>query len=210
MNTKESFNYFTHQTGIQIPQNVLKDYSNGDNDDSPFIRLFKAQIDSIKKGHNPELKVLISENFAREILTLIFEFSYKERTSILFKEIFEYNSYGDKMKFDTSIEDFVIEEILYSIIDYNYKENRFKFPMIQKAYEKINSNPEELKVFLVLWCDCGGEGGLIVRGKNIGCDTGYTHSKSSEIEFNGKIYEYEGYLFEEHEKLHKPILSKIK
>lgn len=208
MNTKESFNFFTSQTGIQIPQNVLNIYSNGDNDNSEFIRLFKPQIDSIKKGYNPELKVLISENFAKEILNIIFEFSYEERITVLFQNICKYNNYGDKIKFDTNIEDFVIEEVLYSIVDYNYKENCFKLPIIQKAYEKINSNSEELKVFLVLWCDCGGEGGLIVRGKNIGCDTGYTHSDSSEIEFNGKTYEYDGYLFEKHEKLHKPILSK--
>ncbi|REH00851.1 hypothetical protein [Flavobacterium aquicola] len=208
MNTRESFNYFTSQTGIQIPQNVLNIYSNGDTDNSEFIRLFKPQIDSIKKGYNPELRVLISENFAKEILTLIHEYSYEERITTLYKEIFNNKNYGKELKLDTNMDKIVIEEVLYSVTDYNYKENTFKFPLIQKAYKKINSNPEEIKVFLVLWCDCGGEGGLIVRGKNIGCDTGYTHSDSSEIEFNGKIYEYDGYLFEKHEKLHKAILSK--
>jgi hypothetical protein len=210
MDTKELFNYFTKQTEIQIPQNVLKYYVNGGNNNSEFIRLFKYQIDSLEKGHNPELSVFISENFAKEILTLIHEYSYEERITTLYKEIFDYNNYGEKLMFDTSIEEFVIEEVLYSVTDYNYKENTFKFPLIQKAYQNINSNPEETKVVLVLWSDCGGEGGLIVRGKNIGYDTAYSHSETSEIEFNGKTYEYQGFLSEEYERLHKLILIDLK
>lgn len=210
MDTKELFNYFTKQTEIQIPQNVLKYYVNGGNNNSEFIRLFKYQIDSLEKGHNPELTVFISENFAKEILTLIHEYSYEERITTLYKEIFDYNNYGEKLMFDTSIEEFVIEEVLYSVTDYNYKENTFKFPLIQKAYQNINSNPEETKVVLVLWSDCGGEGGLIVRGENIGYDTAYSHSETSEIEFNGKTYEYQGFLSEECERLHKLILIDLK
>jgi hypothetical protein len=210
MYTKELFNYFTKQTEIQIPQNVLKYYVNGGNNNSEFIRLFKYQIDSLEKGYNPELSVFISEKFAKEILTLIHEYSYEERTTTLYQEIFDNKSYGKELKFDTNIEKIVIEEVLYSVTDYNYKENRFKFPLIQKAYQNVNSNPEEIKVVLVLWSDCGGEGGLIVRGKNIGYDTAYSHSETSEIEFNGKTYEYQGFLSEECERLHKLILIDLK
>lgn len=208
MNTNELFDYFKKETGIQIPQNVVENYLSGKYDNSEFIRLFKHQVDSIEIGSYPELGILISPKFAKEILTLVHEYSFEERTTTLFQEILDHNNYGKELKIETSLEDFVIEEILYAIIDYNYIENKFKFPLIQKAYENINSKIEELKVVLILWGHCGGEGGLIVRGKNIGFDTGYSHGESSEVEFRGKKYEYKGFLFEEHEKIHKPILEK--
>lgn len=185
----------------------MENYSLDKHNDSEFIRLFKYQIDNLEKGHSTDLNVLVSEKFAKEILRVIYEYSYEERITILFQQVFNYYNYGKELKFDTSIEDFVIEEILHSTSDYNYKENKFKFPLTQKAYENINSNLEELKVVLVLWSHCGGEGGLIIRGRNIGFDTGYTFGEYSTVEFNGKFYEYEGFLFEEHEKIHKPILE---
>ena len=207
---KELFNYFEKQTKIQIPQNVQEYYLNGDNYNSQFIRLFKSQIDSVKRGDYPYLSVLISEKLAKEILKLVYEFSYDERITTLFQKVLNYNNYKKDIKFDTSVEDFVIEEILYSTIDYNYKEDKFDFPLIQKAYENINSNHQELKVVLILWADCGGEGAIIVRGKNTGYDTGYPHSESTEIVFNEKTYEYRGFLFENYEKLHKPIIENFK
>jgi hypothetical protein len=201
---EELFNYYTSQTGIIIPQNVQKYYLNYDGN-SRFLEFLKSQIDSTKKGYYPELLVLISEKFAKEILTLIFKFPYEERITDLFKIVCEYNKYGKDIIIERSIEDFVIEEILYSVIDYNYKENKFGFPLIQKAYKNINFNSEEVKIILRLWIDCGGEGGLIIRGKNVGCDTVYSHNEDSKIKFNGKIYEYKGFFFEEYEKSHKPF-----
>lgn len=208
MKIEEQFDYFKKKTGIQIPQNVIENYLSDKNNNSQFIRLFKDQVDSIEKGYNPILLILISPKFAKEILTLIYEYSFEDRTTTLFQEIFDYNNYSKELKIDTNIEDFVIEEILYSVIDYNYIENKFKFPLIQKAFENIESNAEEIKVILILWGHCGGEGGLIVRGKNTGFDSGYAHEDSSVVEFRGKKYEYRGFLFEEYEKIHKPILEK--
>lgn len=96
---------------------------------------------------NPDLSILVSENFAKEILKLIYEFSYEQRITILFKDICQYNNHEENIKFDTSMEDFVIEEILYTVFDYSYKENQFKFPLVQKAYETIGSNTEEIRLF---------------------------------------------------------------
>lgn len=208
MKIEDQFDYFKKQTGIQIPQNVVENYLNNKNNNSEFIRLFKYQVDSVEKGHYPELSILISEKFAKEILTLIHEYSYSERITNLFQEIFDYNNYNKELKIETNIEEFVIEEILYSVIDYNYIENKFKFPLIQKAYENIGSKTEELKVILILWTHCGGEGGIIVRGRNIGFDSGYAHGDFSVVNFKDKKYEYSGFLFEEDEKIHKPILEK--
>ena len=50
---------------------------------------------------------------------------------------------------------------------------------------------------------------LIVRGKNIGYNSGYPHNEYNEIYFNGKKFEYPGFKFEEFEKPHKPILEKL-
>lgn len=209
MNVKELFNYFTRETGIQIPQNVMDIYSNGNNNNSEFIRLFKDTVVSLEKGYQPQLSILISPQFAIEILTLIHEYSYQERITTLFQEICSYNNYNKELINNVkNIEDFVIEEILYIVIDYNYKENKFKFPLIQKAFENINSNIEEIKVLLILWAHCGGEGGLIVRGKNTGFDAGYVHGETKEIDFKGKKYEYDGFVFEEHERIHKLITEK--
>lgn len=207
-NANELFNYFTQETGIEIPQVIVKHYLNGNNNNSQFIRLFKSEIESVKNGNYPHLNVLISEKFAKEILKLIFEHSYNERITTLFQKIFDYNNYGKGIKIDTSIEDFVIDEILYSIVDYNYRNDSFDFPIIQKAYENINSDHNEMKVVLVLSVDCGGEGGIIVRGKNEGFDINYSHTESLDLEFNGKKYEYKGFVFEEYEKLHQPIIEK--
>ena len=208
MNIEEKFDYFKKKTGIQIPQNVVENYLSGKNNNSEFIRLFKHHFDSLEKDYDPELSILISPKFAKEILTLIHEYSYEKRISTLFQEIFDYNNYGKELNIETNIEDFVIEEILYAVIDYNYIENKFKFPLIQKAFENINSNTEEIKVILILWTHCGGEGGLIVRGKNTGFDSGYSHGETLELDFKGKKYEYKGFVFEDIEKIHKPILEK--
>jgi len=208
MKIEEQFDYFKKQTGIQIPPNVLENYLSDKNNNSEFIRLFKSQVDSLEKNYKPELSILISPKFAIEILTLIHEYSYEDRITTLFHEICNYNNYSTELKIETSIEDFVIEETLYAVIDYDYIENKFKFPLIQKAFENINSNTEEIKVILILWSHCDGEGGLIVRGKNTGFDSGYAHGDSSEVEFRGKKYDYKGFQFEEHEKIHKPILER--
>lgn len=204
-NIKKLFDYFTDQTGIQVPENVLQTYLNGKNNNSEFLRLFKFQIDSLEQGSAPDLRVLISEKFANEILTLIHKYPYEKRTTVLFQEVYDYQYKGREIKIEPDVGDFVIEEILYNVIDYNYRENRFDFALVQEAYQNLGSDPEEMKVVLILWSHCGGEGGLIVRGKNVGYNTGYTHGESSEIEFNTKKYEYDGFLFEENERLHKPI-----
>jgi hypothetical protein len=204
-NIKRLFKYFTDQSGIQIPKNVLQIYLSGKNNNSEFFRLFKSHIDSLKRGSVPDLSVLISEKFVNEILTLIHKYPYENRTTILFQEVYDYQYKGREIEIGKDVEDFVIEEILYSVNDYNYKENRFDFPLVQEAYQNLGSDTEQMKVVLLLWGHCGGEGGLIVRGKNVGYDTGYTHDESSQIEFNRKIYEYKGFLFEKHEELHKPI-----
>ena len=85
MNNK--FEYFAEKTGIEIPQNVLNHYLNDKNSNSEFVRLFKSQIDDVEKTLSPDLSILVSENFAKEILKLIYEFSYEERITILFKDI---------------------------------------------------------------------------------------------------------------------------
>lgn len=203
MNNK--FEYFKEKTGIEIPQNIVKHYLNRKNSDSEFMRLFKSQIDDVEKGLNPDLYILVSENFAKEILKLIYEYSYDERVTILFKNICDYNNYGKNIKFDTAIEVFVIEEILYTVNDYDFKQNQFKFPLIQKAYENIALNTEEIKVILLLWGHCGGKGGVIVRGKNIGYDSFCVHTDYSEVEYNGNFYSYQGFPPEEYETLHTPV-----
>lgn len=198
------FEYFRERTGIEIPQNILKHYSNNKNINSEFIRLFTSQLDSLEQGVTPDLSILISEKFAQRILNEIFKFSLEERISALYDKLCEHHNYKKEL-ISENTEDFIVEEILYTVIDYNYKENRFEFPLIQKAYETFGSNTEEIKVVLVLYGHCGGEGGIIVRGKNIGYDTGYTHSDESEIEYKGKKYLYRGFSFEDYEKLHQPI-----
>ncbi|TXD80880.1 hypothetical protein ESY86_20495 [Subsaximicrobium wynnwilliamsii] len=207
---EELFNDFTNQTGIELPQSIIKYYLDGRNSNSQFVRLFKSNFDSVEKRKYPYLKVLLSEMFAREILTLIHEYSYDERINDLFYEIYNYHYKDKQIIFDTNKEDFVIDEIFYATIDYNYKKNQFKFPLIQNAYEKLDSNPEFLKVILILHGSCGGDGGIIVRGKNIGYDSGYIHGEKTEVEFNDKIFEYNGYSFENYEKIHKVIEEKFK
>lgn len=212
-NTEELFNYFYKHTSIEIPKNIIKSYKKNQNQNSEFIRLFKYQIESLKKGYIPELSVLISEKFALEILKVIDETPIKERyNDILQKlEMYDTSFYNGKKIFPSldSIK-LIIEEVFGYLSDYDFKNNRFKFPLIQKAYENLNSNYNEMKVILILYGDCGGVGGIIVRGKNIGFDSGYSNLESSQIEVNGETIEYDGYLFEKHERLHKPIIENFK
>lgn len=213
INVQELFNYFTSQTGIEIPLNVLKIYSEGKNNNSNFIRLFKSHVEHLEKGILPELRILISEKFAFEILNLINKYPVQDQYDVLFSKLELYDLFfykGKKMKEGLHTEKLLIEEIFYIVNDYNYKKNIFNFPLIQEAYQNLDSNPEVMKVILVLSGDCGGESGLIVRGKNLGYDTLYTHGESSEIEFNGQTYEYDGYLFENYERLHKIIIESFK
>ncbi len=201
--TRRLFRYFKKKTGIEMPQNILSLYKNNKNSNSEFIRLFGSHVNSMKKNNQPELRVRISEEFAMEILKLIHEYPLEERVNSLLQEIYDLYYEGRKISIDTSEEKCVAEEILYWVEDYNSKENRFSFPLIQRAYENLGSNPQNINLILILWAHCGGEGGIVVRGKNIGYDAGYTHGESSEIEFNGKTFEYEGYLSENLEKPHR-------
>jgi hypothetical protein len=210
---EETFNYFTHHTGIELPKNILKNYSKGKNNKSEFVRLFKSNVDSIKKGSSATLSVLISEKFVLEILKIIDRIPKQVRYNILFEKLEMYDkSFYNKKRMIPSLdsEKLIIEEVLCYLNDYDFKANRFKFPLIQEAYENLNSNYNEMKVILILYGDCGGEGGIIVRGKNVGFDSGYPHGESSEIKFNGEIIEYDGYFFENHERLHKPIIENFK
>ncbi len=209
-NTEELFDYFFKHTSIQIPKNVLKSYQKNQNKNSQFIRLFKSQIASIRKGSTDHLSVLVSEKFALEILKIIDEIPSQKRYNVLFHKLEMYDpSFYNGKKMIPSLDSvkLIIEEVFCYLNDYDFKENKFKFPLIQKAYENLKSNYNEMKVILILYGDCGGEGGIIVRGKNIGFDSGYPHGESSEIEFNDITYEYKGYFFEKYEKLHKPILE---
>lgn len=212
INVQEQFNYFTSQTGIEIPLNVLKIYSEGKNNNSNFIRLFKSHVEHLEKGILPELRILISEKFAFEILNLINRYPAYDRYNILFNSLELYDPIyeGKKMKEGLHTEKLLVELIFYLVNDYDYAKSSFKFPLIQEAYQNLDSNPEMMKVIFVLSGDCGGESGLIVRGKNLGYDTWYTHGESSEIEFNGQTYEYDGYLFENYERLHKLIIENFK
>jgi hypothetical protein len=209
MKIEEQFDYFEKQTGIEIPINIRECYLGDRNTNSEFIRLFKYEVDTAEKGYHPDLGVLISSKFAKEILKLIYEYSCEDRTTTLLQHVFDYNNYGSQIKIEPNTEDFVVEEIFCAVSDYNYIENKFKFPLIQKAFENIGSNTEEIKVILILWSHCGGEGGIIVRGKNTGFDSGYTHIDFSEVEFEGKKYGYQGFSLEEHEKPHRPILENL-
>ena len=205
------FSDFITQSGIEIPQNILRNYKNGENNNSDFVRLFKLNFDSVQKL-NPELRILISESFVLEILKLINEFPKQNRYDILFQELESYDNFynGKKMQIDLDTEKLLTEDLLYHINDYNYNDNRFKFPLIQKAFENLDSNPEVMKVILILYADCGGEGGIIVRGKNLGFDTGYLHDELSTFEFEGTIFEYDGYTKQNYERLHKVVTLNLK
>lgn len=192
-------NFFYEKTGIEIPEKIISLYSLHRNKEFDFLRLFEAQYEDVKNGLSPYLSILISEEFAKEILNLIYEYSYEERVTILFQEICNYNK-EKKINIESNIEDFVLEEILFSVNDYNYIENKFDFFLIQKAYENIGSDFNKMKVILILFGDCGGEGGIIVRGKNRGFSSNYTHGEFSEIEYGGNKVKYLGYLFEQYEK----------
>jgi hypothetical protein len=205
------FSDFITQSGIEIPQNILSNYKNGENNNSDFVRLFKLNFDSVQKL-NPELRILISESFVLEILNLINKFPKQNRFDILFQELENYDNFynGKKMQIDLDTKKLLTEDLLYYVNDYNYNDNRFKFPLIQKAYENLDSNPEVMKVILILYADCGGEGGIIVRGKNHGFDTGYLHDEFSTIEFEGTIVEYDGYTKQSYERLHKVVILNLK
>lgn len=209
MKIEELFNYFTEQTEIQIPQNIKENYLNDRNNNSEFVRLFKSNFDSIKKDNYPDLRILISERFAIEILKLIYNYPKQERYNILFQELEMYDIFykGKKMANNLDSEKLLIEEILFYVSHYDYRKNQFKFPLIQRAYKNLDSNPDEMKVILILYASCGGEGGIIVRGKNLGYDSGYAYHESSEIEFNDEVFEYDGYSSEKQERIHKPILE---
>lgn len=207
-NLKSQFELFTRHTGIDIPKNVINCYL-GKYGNYEFIRLFKANFDSIEKDYYPELRVLISEKFVLEILKVIYSFPKEEIYNTLFSNLEMYNSFyeGKKMTNSLDSEKLLIEELLYFINDYDYRKNQFKFPLIQKAFENLDSNPNVMKVILILYGSCGDEGGIIIRGKNLGYDSSLAHGESSEIEFNEEVFQYEGFSFEKFERIHKPILE---
>jgi|SRR5690554_2138534 len=222
MNIKESFEYFYNKTEIEIPKEIQDYYLEEKNNNSSFVRLFKSQIETLKDGYQPTLSVLISETFAREILKLVYEIPKDVRMDVLFKQISNHSFNGIKniyLKnnqlysastnevFEEDTEEFILNEIFFSVKDYDFRDNKFNFSLVQSAYEKLSHNDVNIKVILILWGDCGGEGGIIVRGKNIGFNSSYPHNEYNEIHFNGKKYEYPGFLFEEYEKKHKPFLE---
>ena len=210
-------NFFAQQTGIEIPKDVLKFYALHEKKDIDFefIRLFKYQYESCKNGQKPYLSVLISEAFALEILKLIYAIPNEERMEVLFNKIsnHSFNGINKKIYFENNklysgidhnpieddIEEFILDEIFYSVNDYDYAKNEFNFHLIQTAYENLQSDCENIKVILILYADCGGEGGIIVRGKHLGYSAGYAHIDESYIVFNEKRIAYRGFIQEKYE-----------
>lgn len=203
---EQLFNDFTEETGIRIPQNIKELYLDSNNSSSEFVRLFKANFQSSK---NPQLSILISEKFVLEILNLINNYPENDRYGLLFRDLETYDTFykGKKMKPDLDSEKLLIEEILYYVSHYDYKNNQFKFPIIQRTYEKLNSNQDLMKVILILYGSCGGEGGIIVRGENVGHDCGYAHGEMSEIKMYEDTIEYRGYSSIAYERSHLAILE---
>tara|TARA_R110002072_G_scaffold294963_3_gene465571 strand:+ start:525 stop:1298 length:774 start_codon:yes stop_codon:yes gene_type:complete len=226
LNIHEMANYFAEKTGILIPKEVLDFYSLHENEnmDLEFVRLFKHQYESIKDGGNPYISVLISEKLAIEIVKLCMTIPEHNRIEILFDKIknHSFNKIGEKMYFkndklynsfknkpiEEDYEEFVLDEILYSVNDYDFRNNRFNFSLIQQAYENIGSEINNIKAILILWVHCGGEGGIIVKGKNVGYETGYAHIDDLDLNFNGKNIKYRGFLHEENEKIYTEIDKK--
>ncbi|MGH1388448.1 hypothetical protein [Kordia sp.] len=205
---------FTLNTGIEIPKNVLDFYTTHEskNINFQFPRLFSYVCQSSGK---PEMTVLLSEEFAVEILNLIYAIPEENRMQTLFNQIKanEFNEINDKYHLKNNklyngtnpkpsnddVEEFILDEIFFSVNDYDYKNNKFNFPLVQKAYKNLGSDSNYMKVILILWADCGGEGGIIVRGKNTGYCSGYAHIDDSVIVFNEKTIMYRGYMSEKHE-----------
>ncbi|WP_298901606.1 hypothetical protein [uncultured Psychroserpens sp.] len=209
---------FASTTGIDIPKEIVDFYElhEDKNIDFEFIRLFRDLYGSSKKGEYPYISLLISENFALEILKLIYAIPDTNRMEILFESIKNhpfngihtkiylknntlYRSIDDKPIAEDT-EEFIIEEILFAVNDYDYRSNSFNFPLIQKAYESLNSDSSNIKVILILSVDCGGEGGIIVRGKHMGYSASYAHIDESYVMFNEKRIAYSGFLCEDSER----------
>lgn len=225
MNIKESFEYFHNQTGVEIPYNIQHNYLDDKNNNSEFVRLFKSLIDSLERDNKPGFNILISERFANEILKVIYEIPKNERIEIVFKEISNhsfneikniylknnelYNGVNDK-PINEETEKFLLDQVFFTVNNYDLRNNKFNFKWVQKAYENLGSDSFYIKVILTLWAHCGGEGGIIIRGMKTGFNSGYAYNETSEIEFNGKIFEYMGYAFEESERPHTPILENLK
>ncbi|MBI1306957.1 MAG: hypothetical protein GC181_10180 [Bacteroidetes bacterium] len=215
---QETANFYAAKTGIEIPQTILDFYADGVNQDAEdgFIQAFKVEYENAKQGYLPEMSILISESFASEILKLYFAVPEKERieTTLAHIKNHPFNEMGNKFYsknnqlyhshnnqlVDEDNDVFLLDEIFYAVKDYDVKENQFNFSLVQKAYENCGCDDQNIKVILLLWAHCGGEGGLIVKGKNTGYETGYAYLDDVKILYQNKVFRYPGFLKEEFEK----------
>lgn len=197
--------------GIEIPQNIIDLYDQYDKElrDTAFITTLESIAERISNDYEP-IEILMSEAFAREVIRLMDLVKEEHGLEHLFQQIknHEFNKIKNcdliheklintktGQPFNEDLEEFVYSEILYTVNDYDFKKNRFNYPLLQQAFENLNSDINLIKCILVLYADCGGLGGIIFKGLKAGHHIDHSYDDPiHDIVHNGKNIEYQGFV----------------
>lgn len=213
------------KTGIEIPNQIVDLFLNYEEElkDSFLLESLIFEYDRIKERNEAHTNILISEVFAQEIMKLISLTINDHGIEKVFTMICNHEFNGIKnveiknnKLFDTrenkyrneSLEIFIYNQIFFATRDFDIKHNQFNFSIIQNAYENLSSDEKLIKCIWILDADCGGEGGMIVKGANTGNRIDYYYGAfDRHIPFQDETIEYEGFPEPKWEKSYVKLLT---
>lgn len=144
----------------------------------------------------PSIIIQISSNLAKRVISNFLKLSSREISDL--DEAINCFDKESLQGFDNTLSYLLIDGVNF----YDVNTNKFQLPIINRAYEDIESNRNELKIIMLTWAHCGGWGGLILNGIKAGFDGGGMHGHYLEVEHEGQKYEYNSNFYEHMEKHH--------
>ena len=178
---QEMFNKLQKIIGISIPNDIVNYYLDIPRKNDDFSRM---ALQLINKERKPLIFVQIIPEFAIKIIKNIEKLNQNEIRYLK----------NELQKITNETCETTQEIISFILVDgvnlYNIELNKFQISIINKTYEETDFNTNNIKVLLCNWMHCGGWGGIVLRGKNVGYEGGAMHGHYLEVDYKGIKYEY--------------------
>lgn len=109
-------------------------------------------------------------------------------------EEFTFSLEHSEQKFTANIYKFICETVLRTADGYDVRQNRFRFSMLDDAFERLGREHDLFDGLLIFHADCGGFGGLVMLGKHRGDEALFEHGDTfKRTTARGHEIAYEGF-----------------
>lgn len=145
-------------------------------------------IHTVDKYFERKEKLLIatqfSKVFAQHILETYLSKSDTEKEYIS-SEIEIHDTAKSKSPHTSDLFFLMVESCIY----FDWSNNKFTLPFLQKEYERLGSDKNLLNHILITWCHCGGCGGILLNTPKKGFEA-ICEGDEDMIKYNGEEYPF--------------------